>query len=135
MISKNGKTILVAFLVLLFAGQPIASAAVASMGLDKAAQSSLLDESTKASCHKKQGSHHESAELSESNDSVVQNSQPTECCDIDCHCPSGGCSPVAITINVLKNASLTSVNTKNLYNFQWPKSQMNTSLYRPPILR
>lgn len=117
--------------MILLAGQPVASAAVAgSMDMgDAAVQTTLAMDQGKTSCH----NHHEKAPSSDSSTSIKKNNPVGDCCDIDCQCPSGNCSTAAMPYNNLKNDVTTVSIIKNNYDFQWFASQARSSLYRPPI--
>jgi len=57
----------------------------------------------------------------------------SNCCDVDCHCPSGHCSSAALPQNIMPNGRLHSISQNIENSSQWIVSQYPPSLYRPPI--
>ncbi len=55
------------------------------------------------------------------------------CCEVDCHCPSGHCSSAALPLNAMPSGRLNTTSQNIEYPSQWVVSQSPSSLYRPPI--
>jgi len=127
---KNSRTVIVTLLVLLFAGQSIASAAVVNgFNLNNTSMLTTPMAGSQPSCRNMHGSHSD-ADIA-MRDMTDQSS--THCCDVDCRCPSGHCTSVTLPIDVITSHS-TVVSPKNFIEFQWIIGQFMSFHYRPPIV-
>jgi len=119
-------------MVLLYAGQSIASAAVSfSMAANSHMTTAVTMAEGKSSCHQE-----ENESNSEASSEVHSEANPEEtkhCCDIDCHCPLGLCVSAALPVQSIVGGHQTSFIQKDAYHSQWLISQSPSSLYRPPI--
>ena len=110
-------------MVLMIVSQSVASAAVSySMTMGSSTMAMNADN---RSCHDKEGTIDQSLD--------VTDDESKNCCDVDCHCPSGHCSSAALPLNVMPNGRLHALSENSEYPSQWIVSQSPSSLYRPPI--
>ena len=124
MFSRNSRILIVALMTLLFAGQSVASVAVSS----RMVTFDVGHDRSKASCHDDQMD-----VASDMAETSMPSESPSNCCEVDCHCPSGSCVSVAIPAEVTLGSYLTALPAKNSLEFQWFINQIPSSLYRPPI--
>ena len=128
---KNGRTLLIVLMALLFAGQAVASAtAVNVMILNDTSTLNVSMNDSQSPCHDAQGSHSD-ANIAMSD---MTSQSLGHCCDVDCYCSLGHCTPAALSFDEITNR-LTVVSPKNHSEFQWIIGKLSSYHYRPPIGR
>ena len=120
-------------MVLMIVSQSVASAAV-SYSMTMGSLTMAMNDDNR-SCHDEEGL----VVDAKSDDSSIDQSQEMtsddskNCCDVDCHCPSGHCSSAALPLDVMPYGRLHALFQNSEYLTQWIMSQSPSSLYRPPI--
>ncbi len=120
-------------MVLMIVSQPIASAAV-SYSMTMGSPTMAMNDDSR-SCHDEEDLvvdvKVDNALIDQSLEMTTDDSN--NCCDVDCHCPSGHCSSAALPLNVMPNGRLHTLSQNSENPSQWIVSQSLSSLYRPPI--
>jgi len=139
--AKNSKFITVVLMVLMMVSQPVTSAAVSySMTMGS---SNIAMNDDNSSCHDEEdfivqaniidqiNAIDKSSTIDKSLD--IANDDSNNCCDVECHCPSGHCSTAALPLDGMPSGCLHSLPQNSEFLSQWIVSQSLSSLYRPPI--
>jgi hypothetical protein len=135
---KNSRLFTVIMMVLMIVSQSVASAA--SYSMTKVSTTTAMS-GEHHSCHDEEGMVIDAKDDSSAVDqsSAIDSSldmtsdASSNCCDVDCHCPSGNCSSTALPLHIMPNGRLHSLSQDNEFPSQWVVSQFPSSLYRPPI--
>ena len=125
-------------MVLMIVSQSVVSAAV-SYSMTMGSSTMAMNDDNR-SCHDEEGLVVDAKDDNAKNDNALteQNLEMTSddssnCCDVDCHCPSGHCSSAALPLDVMPNGRLHTLSQNSENPSQWIVSQSLSSLYRPPI--
>lgn len=120
-------------MVLIMVSQSVASAAV-SYSMTMGSSTMAMNDDNR-SCHDEEGLAVDAKSDVSSIDQHqgVTSDDSKNCCDVDCHCPSGHCSSAALPLDVMPNGRLHALFQNSEYLTQWIISQSPSSLYRPPI--
>lgn len=130
---RNSRFFIIVMMVLIIVSQSVASAAV-SYSMAKGSSTMAMNGDNR-SCHDEEGlviDDKDDGSLVDQALDVASNGSDN-CCDTDCHCPSGLCSSAALPLNNMPNVRSNTLSQNIEYPSQWVVSQYPSSLYRPPI--